>query len=94
MACYKILEEFVLKKIICLVIIAAIVIAGIIFIPKFTHTCDDCDKFFIGAGYAPNIIEDILSDDEQIICKECAKKQHKLSIAMGKSVDDFKRDLF
>lgn len=83
-----------MKKIISLVVVVAIIIAGIIFVPKIAHTCDDCEKFFLGAGYEPNIVEDLLSSEEQIICKKCAEKQHALSIAMGKSIDDFKRDLF
>ena len=83
-----------MKKIISLAVIVVIVIAGIVFVPKVVHTCDDCEKFFIGAGYEPNIVEDLLSSEEQIICKKCAEKQHAISIAMGKSVDDFKRDLF
>lgn len=83
-----------MKKIISLVVVVAIIVAGIIFVPKIAHTCDDCEKFFLGAGYEPNIVEDLLSSEEQIICKKCAEKQHALSIAMGKSIDDFKRDLF
>ena len=83
-----------MKKIISLVVVVAIIIAGIIFVPKIAHTCDDCEKFFLGAGYEPDIVEDLLSSEEQIICKKCAEKQHALSIATGKSIDDFKRDLF
>lgn len=83
-----------MKKFITLLLVVAIIIAGIIFIPKITHTCDDCEKFFIGAGYEPNAVEDLISDTEQIICKECAEKQHALAIAVGKSVEDYKRDLF
>lgn len=83
-----------MKKIISLVVVVAIIIAGIVFVPKIAHTCDDCEKFFLGAGYEPNIVEDLLSSEDQIICKKCAEKQHALSIAMGKSLDDFKRDLF
>lgn len=83
-----------MKKIISLVVVVAIIIAGIVFVPKIAHTCDDCEKFFLGAGYEPNIVEDLLSSEDQIICKKCAEKQHALSIAMGKSVEEFKRDLF
>lgn len=83
-----------MKKIISLVVVVAIIGAGILFVPKIAHTCDDCGKFFLGAGYEPNIVEDLLSSEEQIICKKCAEKQHAISIAMGKSLDDFKRDLF
>ena len=35
-----------------------------------------------------------LSKDEQIICKDCAEKQHAVTIALGKSVEDYKRKLF
>ena len=83
-----------MKKIISLVVVVAIIIAGIVFVPKIAHTCDDCEKFFLGAGYEPNIVEDLLSSEDQIICKKCAEKQHALSIAMVQSVEDFKRDLF
>ena len=83
-----------MKKIISLVVVVAIIVAGIIFVPKITHTWDDCEKLWLVAGYEPNIVEDLLSSDEQIICKKCAEEQHALSIAMGKSLDDFKRDLF
>ncbi len=83
-----------MKKIISLVVVAAIIVAGVVFVPKIAHTCDDCETFFLGAGYEPNIVSDLLSDEEQIICKKCAEEQHAISIALGKSVDDFKRDLF
>lgn len=83
-----------MKKIIALIVIVSIVAVGIIFIPKITHTCNDCGKFFVGAGYEPNVVEDLLSEEEQTICKGCAEEQHALSIMMGKSVNDFKKDLF
>ena len=83
-----------MKKIISLVVVVAIIVVGIVFLPKIVHTCDDCEKLFFGSGYEPNIIEDLLSNEERIICKNCAEEQHAISIAMGKSVDDFKRDLF
>lgn len=88
------MKGIIMKKIISLLVVVAIVAAGIIFIPKIAHTCDDCEKFFIGAGYEPNIVTDLISDEEQIICKKCAEDQHAISIAMGKTVDEFKRDLF
>ena len=83
-----------MKKIIALILAVAIIVAGIIFVPKLVHTCDDCEKLFIGAGYEPNVIEDLLSDKQEIICKKCAEEHHAISIALGKSVEDFKRDLF
>lgn len=87
-------KEIKMKKIISLAVIAVIVVLGIIFIPRLAHTCNACDEFFIGTGYEPNIISDILSDEEQIICKDCAEEQHALAIALGQSLDEFKRDLF
>lgn len=83
-----------MKKIISLVIVVAIVVAGIVFVPKIAHTCDDCEKFFIGAGYEPNILKDFISEEKQIICKDCAEDQHAIAIAMGKSLDEYKYDLF
>lgn len=83
-----------MKKIVSLVIIVAIIAAGIIFVPKLAHTCDNCEKFFVGAGYEPNIISDFLSEEEKIICKDCAEDEHALSLLAGKSLDDFKRDIF
>ena len=71
-----------------------ILLSNVILVPKITHTCDDCGKFFIGAGYEPNIVEELISDAEQIICKDCAEDQHMLSLKLGKTLDDFKRELF
>ena len=82
-----------MKKILVFVLIIALVVAGIIFVPKLVHTCDSCDKFFVGAGYEPNVLSDLVTDEE-VICKDCAEKQHAISIALGKSVEDFKLDLF
>ncbi len=83
-----------MKKIVSLVLVAIVVIAGIVIGPKVIHTCDDCEEIFFGAGYEPNIVEDILSEEEQIICKDCAEEQHAISIAMGKSLEDFEREVF
>ena len=35
-----------------------------------------------------------MTDDEQIICEECAEKQHAISLALGKTLDEYKKDLF
>ncbi len=83
-----------MKKIVTIIIIAALVVAGIVFGPKLIHTCDDCGKFFIGTGYEPNIVSDVLSEDELTICKDCAEKQHALSSLIGQDVDDYKKSLF
>lgn len=83
-----------MKRIITLLLVVAIVVAGVIFLPKLVHTCDGCDKFFVGTGYEPNVIVDFVNSDEQTICKECAETQHALSILTGKSVEDFRKKLF
>lgn len=83
-----------MKKIIAIVVAVVIVLMGIFFVPRLCHTCDECDKFFIGAGYQPNIVNDLLSSEKVVLCKDCAEKQHAVSLAMGKDLDDFKHDIF
>ena len=83
-----------MKKIISIIVAVVVVAAGIIFVPKLAHTCDDCGKFFIGPGYEPNVLADLVTDDEQILCKDCAEDQHAIGIAMGQSLDEYKRDVF
>lgn len=83
-----------MKKIIAIVVAAVIVLAGVIFIPRLAHTCDDCGEFFVGTGYKPNIVSDLLNDEEQVICKDCAETQHAISIALGQNLDEYKWDLF
>lgn len=83
-----------IKKIIAIVLIVVVAAAAVTFVPKLVHTCDDCEGFFIGWGYEPNIISDIFSEDEQIICKDCAEEQHAIEIALGKDVKEFQKDPF
>ncbi len=83
-----------MKKIISLVITLAIIAAGLYFVPKVLHICDDCGNFFVGIGYEPNAVEAFLSEEEMVICKECAEQQHVAAIVMGKSIHDFQKELF
>lgn len=83
-----------MKKIVIAIVVVLVLVSGIIFVPRLVHKCDDCGKLFVGTGYKANIASDILSEDEQIICKKCAEEQHALSITFGKSVKDFKIGLF
>lgn len=83
-----------MKKIAIIAVAVVVLVSGIIFVPRLVHKCDDCGDIFIGTGYKANVVSDLFSKDEQIICKECAETQHALSIALGKSVEDFKRGLF
>lgn len=88
-----------IKKIIAIVLIAAILIgAGVVFVPRLVHHCDRCNKFFIGTGYYANALSDALSTlqgkDGKILCSECAQDEHALEILAGKTLDDFRRPLF
>lgn len=88
-----------MKKQIARILFAAIVVAAlVVFIPKLTHTCDNCDEFFVGAGYTANKVSDLITSltgqEDKILCKDCAAKEHALAIATGKSLKDFRRPLF
>jgi hypothetical protein len=87
-----------IKAIVTVILLAAIVAAGVIFVPRLANTCDNCGKFFLGSGYTANVVSNTLTtltgQDDKILCKECAAKEHALAIAAGKSLDDFKRPLF
>lgn len=89
-----------MKKIISLIVAVAVIAAGVVFLPKLIHGCDECGEFFIGTGYEPNVVSDIVSDildpeaEDKIICKACAEKQHAIAIGLGGSVDDYKLPLF
>ena len=88
-----------LTRLIALIVLVAIVAAaGVVFVPRLTHTCDNCDTFFVGTGYTANILSNAISSisggEEKILCKDCAAKEHALSIVTGKSLNDFRRPLF
>lgn len=87
-------KVIMMKKIIPIILVVVIIVAGFVLVPKVTHTCSDCEEFFVGAGYEPNVVNDLLSEETQIICEECAEKQHAIAIAMGKSLEEFKLDIF
>lgn len=79
-----------LKFLLVCVIICAVAFLGI----KLVHKCDSCDKIFVGTGYEANVLADVVSDEDQTICKQCAEKQHVLETALGKSLDEYKKSLF
>ena len=64
-----------MKKVLPIVLVAVIVILGFVFVPKLTHTCSDCGEFFVGTGYEPNALEDMMSDEELIVKLEELKKE-------------------
>lgn len=81
-----------------LIVLALLAAVAVIFVPRLTHTCDNCASFFVGTGYTANVVSNAISsisgEDEKILCKDCAAKEHALAIATGKSLNDFKRPLF
>ena len=88
-----------MKKTIVTILLAAILVAAlVIFVPKLTHTCDNCDRFFVGTGYTANKVSDIITSltgqEDKILCKDCAAKEHALAIATGKALKDFRLPLF
>jgi len=86
------------RFLVAMILIAAIVVAAVIFLPRLTHTCDNCADFFVGTGYSANMVSNALTSlsgqDDKILCKDCAAKEHALAIASGKSLSDFKRPVF
>lgn len=82
------------------VALAAVVLiaAAVVLVPRLTHACDNCGDFFVGTGYTANAVSDVITSitgqEDKILCEDCAIKEHALEIAMGKSIEDFKRPLF
>ena len=83
-----------MKKLISLVLIVAVIAAGVIFVPKLVHTCDDCEKVFFGPGYEPNALAGMIKKEETVICKDCAETHHAVSLALGKELKEFQKALF
>lgn len=83
-----------MKKLFKLLMTIVFICAVVYFAPKLVHKCDGCEKWFVGTGYEANIIADVVSDDDQTICKSCAEKQHVIETTMGKSLNEFKKGLF
>lgn len=87
-----------LKVVSTLLVIALLVSAGIVFVPRLVHQCDKCASTFVGTGYYANVVTDLITDltgrDAKILCKECALKEHKLAIAAGASLEEYQRPLF
>ncbi len=86
-------KSSIIAIIVSFVVVAVIAVSAIVFVPRLVHTCDDCGETFFGTGYRPNVISNVLTDD-QIICENCAARQHAIEIALGYSLDGFKRGLF
>ena len=84
-----------MKKTIIIAVVAVIlIVAGVIFLPRLLHNCDECGKFFVGTGYKTNVVADFISSDDITICEDCAAAQHSISTSIGATLDDFKKPLF
>ena len=83
------------KKIGIGALIAAVLLTAVVVFSalRLVHKCDNCDKLFFGTGYKPNAVVDIASD-QQIICKECAEKQHAVSGFFGGDLKEYQYGLF
>lgn len=82
-----------MKKIFSFLMTLVILVLLITYSPQLLHTCTDCDAFFGGTGYSANVIADIFSEEDGILCEECAKKHHGLSVGLGKSLDEYRRPM-
>ena len=82
-----------MKKFLRILFIIVVVLVLVTYIPQFCHMCTDCGKFFIGAGYEPNVIAELFSSEEGTLCKNCAEKQHMIGVGLGKSLDDYKKPI-
>lgn len=80
------------------IVILALVLLAAVFVPRLTHTCDNCETFFLGTGYSANMVSDaittITGQEDKILCKDCAMQEHAIAIGLGQSLDDFKLPLF
>ena len=83
-----------MKKLFKLLLTIVFICAIVYFAPKLVHKCDGCEEWFAGIGYEANVIADVISDDDQTICKDCAEKQHAIETTLGKSLDDYRKKLF
>lgn len=86
--------RIIMKKIVKLIIALLVAVLLVAYIPYYINTCDDCDKMFFGPGYDANIVMEAISEDDYVICKDCAELQHAISSLVGKSVDEYRRPLF
>lgn len=68
-----------------------LVVAVVLYVPYYLNICDDCEMFFVGAGYEANAIADLFNENEQIICRDCAEKHHAIISILGKDINDYQR---
>ena len=77
------------KKLISIIAIVVVLVIAAVYVINNVNECSDCGKTFFGKGYEPNILNELLGDN-QAICEDCAMKQHAISLGLGKTLEDFK----
>lgn len=79
------------KRIIGIIVLAMVITAAVVLVPRLVHTCDRCDTRFVGTGYRPNAL---FTNEPLVLCRECAESEHAFRIALGGSVEDYRYELF
>ena len=80
-----------MKTFVKIIIGILVVCMLVLYVPQFFHSCTGCESFFLGLGYEENIIVDAMSEDDGVLCRDCAEYHHALSIGFGKSIDDYSK---
>lgn len=76
------------------ILLVIVLLAIVVFLAaRLVNSCSDCEKRFFGLGYEGNLVDQAVDEEEQILCEECARKHHALSLLAGKELDEFKRVL-
>ena len=74
-----------------IVVLMVLLASAAVFVPRLVHICDRCDERFVGTGYHAN---PLFTEEDERLCRDCAKEDHAFRIALGGSVEDYKRGLF
>lgn len=80
-----------MKKIIKLLVSVLVILVLITYASQFFHVCDGCDSFFIGSGYEPNALADMINAEDELLCKECAEVHHIISLGLGEDLSEFRK---
>lgn len=76
------------------ILLIVVLLAVVVFLAtRLVNSCSDCEKNFFGLGYEGNIVDQAVDEEEQILCEDCARKHHALSLLAGKELDAYKRVL-
>lgn len=79
-----------MKKLFNFLIDAVIVVAIVFLGMKYINKCDSCEKIYLGLGYQPGFISELVNSDMEAVCKDCAEEQHAVQIALGKDIEEYK----